>query len=159
MRIVKFFRVNQENGYMSNWWLCNFTIDGVSFNSVEQYMMWSKAKTFNDEVIASKIMQTSAMADIKRLGREVHNYDEKVWGSIREEVVYRGVLAKFSQNEDLKSKLLSFDKDSIFCECSPYDRIWGIGLSASNPSSNNQNEWRGRNLLGKCIGRARKELN
>ena len=46
---------------------------------MEQYMIYKKAITFNDFSIAAKILNTSNVADIKALGREVKNYNEIVW--------------------------------------------------------------------------------
>ena len=127
-KIVKFFKRNERNGYMSNWWLADFKINGQVFDSVEQYMMWRKAMLFNDTYNANKILEETNPALIKKYGRAVKGFVASEWVAIREEVVYQGCLAKFSQNEDLKQKLLSYDIDSIFVECSPYDRIWGIQL-------------------------------
>lgn len=126
--LVKFFSVDEENGYMSNWWISNFVVNGMIFNCVEQYMMWRKAMLFGDIEVASN------------------------WDAIKESVVYTGCHAKFSQNAELREKLLSFDEDSIFVECSPNDSIWGIGLDASNTDSDDMSKWRGSNLLGMCIG-------
>lgn len=47
-------------------------------------------------------------------------------------IIYEGLLAKFSQNEFLKSRLLD-TKNSILAECAVKDRIWGIGLSLTDP--------------------------
>lgn len=157
-KIVKFFKRNERNGYMSNWWLADFEINGQVFDSVEQYMMWRKAMLFNDTYNANKILEETNPALIKKYGRAVKGFVGSEWDAIREEVVYQGCLAKFSQNEDLKQKLLSYDVDSIFVECSPYDRVWGIGLKASDSRSDNIETWEGQNLLGKCLSRVRKEL-
>lgn len=44
-------------------------------------------------------------------------------------------------------------------EASPFDRIWGIGLAATNPKANNRKTWRGRNLLGQILTQVREELD
>lgn len=157
-KIVKFFRVNEKNGFLSNWWASEFAICNVYFSCVEQYMMWRKAMLFGDINTANKILEDKSPANMKKYGRMVKNYVDSEWIEIREEVVYEGCLAKFSQNEELRDKLLSFDVDSIFVECSPCDRIWGIGISANDSRSNDTSQWEGQNLLGKCISRVRKEL-
>ena len=46
----------------------------------------------------------------------------------------------------------------LLVEASPRDRLWGIGLGASNPKAQNPAEWRGKNLLGKCLTEVRDKL-
>ena len=48
------------------------------------------------------------------------------------DVVVKGNIAKFSQNEKLLDFLLSTD-DKILVEASPKDTVWGIGLDESSP--------------------------
>lgn len=48
------------------------------------------------------------------------------------DVVVKGNIAKFSQNEKPLDFLLSTD-DKILVEASPKDTVWGIGLDESSP--------------------------
>lgn len=157
MNIICFHNPDEENGYLSNWYLSDFVIGGINFSSMEQYMMYSKARIFKDEEIAKKILLTSDVAQIKALGRQVSNYDESTWNGIRQIIVYEGLLAKFNQNDDLKAKLKSTG-DSILAECAVKDSIWGIGLSMKDPNRLNKNEWKGKNLLGYALMMAREHL-
>lgn len=59
----------------------------------------------------------------------------------------RGNTAKFTQNEKQNAYLQSTN-DKINVEASSRDRIWGIGMGASNPDATNQAKWKGLNLLG-----------
>lgn len=43
-------------------------------------------------------------------------------------------------------------------EASPYDRIWGIGLAASNPKALDRKMWRGTNWLGQALTEVREEI-
>lgn len=72
--------------------------------------------------------------------------------------VYTGNLLKFSQNEELKQKLLDTE-NKILVEASPYDKIWGIGLSVSDKDFYNPILWKGENLLGKILMKVRNTLN
>lgn len=65
---------------------------------------------------------------------------------------------KFTQNNELKSKLLKFDESCIFAECAVHDKVWGIGLSMNDPNRFNTSSWKGQNLLGKAIEQVRDEL-
>lgn len=46
---------------------------------------------------------------------------------MNDEVTRRGLLAKFSQNDQLRRMLL-FTGDSLIAECSGKERIWGNGM-------------------------------
>lgn len=73
MEIICFHNPEEENGYLSNWYLSDFSIDGIKFSSMEQYMMYQKASCFHDEEIANKILHTDNVARIKQMGRAVKN--------------------------------------------------------------------------------------
>ena len=64
MKIICFHNPEEENGYLSNWYPSEFCIDEIHFTSMEQYMMYKKAMLFHDMGIASKILQTSDVAEI-----------------------------------------------------------------------------------------------
>lgn len=81
-------------------------------------MMYQKAICFHDKEIAAQILQTNDVAQIKALGRNVSGYDDNYWSGIRQIVVYKGLLAKFSQNEDLKKLLLSTKEGIVGRMCS-----------------------------------------
>ena len=157
MNIICFHNPDEENGYLSNWYLSPFTFDEVSFSSMEQYMMYRKALTFGDDKVASDILITSDVAKIKALGRLVSGYDESSWNGIRQIVVYEGLLAKFSQNPELKVQLKSTG-DAILAECAVKDKIWGIGLSMHDPNRFDRRKWQGQNLLGYTLMMVRERL-
>ena len=73
MNVICFHNPDEENGYLSNWYLSHFTVNGIYFSSMEQFMMYQKACHFHDEEIANDILHTDNVAEIKKLGRKVHN--------------------------------------------------------------------------------------
>ena len=157
MRIVCFHNPNEENGYLSNWYSSKFTVNDVDFSSMEQYMMYKKAVCFGDKDMANKILATDDVAEIKAFGRLVANYNESYWNGVRQIVVFEGLTAKFSQNEDLKAKLKATD-NSILAECAVKDRIWGIGLSMNDLDRFQIDKWKGQNLLGYALMMVRERL-
>ena len=142
---------------MSNWYPSEFTVNDVDFSSMEQYMMYKKAVCFGDKDMANKILATDDVAKIKAFGRLVANYNESYWNGVRQIVVFEGLTAKFSQNEDLKTKLKATD-NSILAECAVKDRIWGIGLSMNDPDRLKIDKWKGQNLLGYALMMVRERL-
>lgn len=156
--IICFHNPDEINGYLSNWFLSDFTKNDITFSSMEQYMMYQKAKLFQDNDIASKILQTSDAGKIKALGRSVKNYDDTIWNGTRQIIVYEGLLEKFRQNEQLRKKLIETGY-AILAECAVQDKIWGIGLSMKNEKRFDMTQWKGQNLLGFSIMIVRKALS
>lgn len=157
MKIVCFHNPNEENGYLSNWYPSTFTAGGITFSSMEQYMMYQKAVCFHDVAIAEKILSTQDVAEIKALGRLVSNYEESLWNGVRQIIIFEGLLAKFSQNVDLK-KQLKATGDATLAECAVRDRIWGIGLSMKDLDRLDKAKWNGQNLLGYALMLVRDRL-
>lgn len=156
-KVICFHNPDEINGYLSNWYLSEFNINGIKYSSMEQYMMYQKAICFNDKETSQKILQTDNVGKIKALGREVKNYNDTVWNGLRQIVVYDGLLEKFRQNNELREKLLKTNMD-ILAECAVADKIWGIGLSMKDEQRFDMNCWRGQNLLGFTLMRVRDVL-
>lgn len=135
-------------GIFSNWHLCSFTVDGITFNCGEQYMMFKKAVIMNDLETAELIMKEKNPRKQKKLGRQVKNYNESLWDNVRYNIVKEGLRQKFIQNPRLKEYLMSF-RDHEIVEASPYDSIWGIGFSEED-ALGNVDKW-GKNLLGNIL--------
>lgn len=157
MKVICFHNPNEDNGYLSNWYLSQFTLGKIKFSSMEQFMMYQKAMCFRDDDIAMKILNAEDASSIKELGRQVAGYNENYWNGIRQIMVYEGLLAKFSQNENLKQQLLG-TKNAILAECAVKDHIWGIGLSMNNPDRFDRGKWQGQNLLGYTLMMVRDKL-
>lgn len=141
----------------SQWYPCKFEVDGKTYNCAEQYMMHQKAVLMDDMERAEIIMALDEPREMKQQGRYVENFDKKIWDKCCQDVVEKGNMAKFSQNEELKERLLrTFPRTLV--EASPMDRIWGIGLAKEDHRAWNKQTWRGRNLLGEVLTRVRDNL-
>lgn len=132
---------------LSQWYPCQFEVDGVQYNCAEQFMMAEKARLFGDTEVLEKILAATDQKTIKDLGRKVRGFDEDKWNKEKVNIVISGNIAKFSQNWKLK-KYLIWTGDKILAEASPYDTIWGIGLKATDERATDITQWRGENLLG-----------
>lgn len=166
-----FWRPQDAYGWASQWHKSPFTaplsaaIPHASstphaFPTAEHWMMACKAALFSDTTTLELILDentkpNTSPKDIKALGRRISPFDEETWVAHREEIVYRGNLYKFGQDEELKKTLL--DTGSlILVEASPYDRIWGIGFKEDNAMGKKE-RW-GLNLLGQALMRVREEF-
>lgn len=146
-----------EASPFSQWYRCSFVVDGQAFNCAEQFMMHGKAKLFGDAEIAAKILAADHPKQHKALGRKVRDFDDVTWRGAREAIVAAGSRAKFTQNAELRALLLA-TAGTMLVEASPYDRIWGIGLAATDARAQDPKQWRGQNLLGKILTALRDEL-
>ena len=152
-----FYLSDKDNGYLSNWYISYFEIDGRVYSSTEQFMMYCKARLFQDHEIASEIMKTDDLGAIKGLGRLVRNFKTPIWDICRQLVLEEGLRAKFSQNVELRQQLLATG-DTILAECSKKDKIWGIGIDIDDPKRFDMASWDGESLLGRSLMKIRKEL-
>ena len=134
MTVICFHNNNEENGYLSNWYPSTFTHNGITFSSMEQYMMYRKALSFGDEKVATQILATDNAAEIKALGRLVSGYEESLWERLKD------------------------TGNAFLAECAVNDRIWGIGLSMRDPSRLDRAKWQGQNLLGYALMMVREKL-
>jgi ribA/ribD-fused uncharacterized protein len=141
----------------SQWWQSPFTVDGVEYKTAEHWMMAKKALLFGDQETLVKILLCKSPAEAKKLGREVKNYQDKLWLENRYEIVKEGNFHKFSQNYDLKTFLLNTN-ERVIVEASPVDPIWGIGMASDDKDINNPKQWKGLNLLGFALMEVRDQL-
>ncbi|MGN1165021.1 MAG: TIGR02452 family protein [Lachnospiraceae bacterium] len=155
---VFFWHEYEKDGEFSNWYTTTFNVDGVRYHNVEQYIMAQKAKLFHDGKIYIQILNTKDPKSCKALGRKVHSFDPEIWDVHKIRIVMDGNRAKFAQNPDLMDKLL-WTGNAILAEASPYDKIWGIGLSREEAIKMQADEWPGENLLGKVLMQLRKEFS
>jgi ribA/ribD-fused uncharacterized protein len=144
-------------GCLSQWWPASFSIEGLDFATAEHYMMWRKARLFRDEDVAGQILAARQPNEAKALGRRVRGFDQATWEAHRFDIVVAGSTAKFGQHPDLR-EFLQATGDRVLVEASPHDRIWGIGLAAGDERAADPAQWRGLNLLGFAILRARAVL-
>ena len=152
-----FWRQTEQNGYMSNWYHSPFNIGLHTFPTSEHYMMWGKAILMGDLVSTERILAATSPAQVKKLGQQVSPWNEELWLGERLRIMYEACLAKFETHADLRDQLIATG-NSILVEASPMDRIWGIGMSETNPNARDPTKWKGLNLLGLVLMRVRDVL-
>jgi len=152
---IYFWKPYEKYGCFSQWYRSDFTVENNTFNCCEQYMMYQKALLFNDYRTAQLILKEKLPKKQKNLGRRVKNFDEKVWNKCKGKIVFKANIYKFCSNMKLKAILLTTKNEEI-CEASPFDSIWGIGISQKDAESGIP--YKGENLLGKCLENLRRNL-
>lgn len=155
--MIVFHDADKDFGFLSNWYLSEFFADGISFSSVEQYLMYQKAVRFNDLAMAEAILKANDPAQVKAYGRQIHNFNETVWNGCRSIILYRALLCKFSQNVELRKHLLETG-DKILVEGTASDVIFANGLKRNDPDQCDMSKWKGQNLLGFALMEVRREL-
>jgi ribA/ribD-fused uncharacterized protein len=138
----------------SQWYPSPFTVDDITYNTAEHWMMAQKALLFGDRSNFEKIIAAGNPAEAKKLGRQVLGYDDQAWNENKFEIVKLGNIHKFNQHPGFASYLLATE-DRVLVEASPVDAIWGIGLAADSKDIDNLYAWRGQNLLGFALMEAR----
>lgn len=145
------------SGIYSQWFLADMVIDGITFNSCEQYMMYRKAMLFEDKQVAQQILREKNPKEQKKWGRQIKNFDKSIWEQNCLSIVYKGNLAKFTQNQKLQEELLDTE-DRFLVEASPLDTIWGIGMAENDEGVDNPLNWKGLNLLGQALTLVKNQL-
>ena len=120
-------------------------IDGVQYPTSEHY--FQSQKLIGTPYVAY-ICQLKTPRQAFELTRQpqVVQWIRKDWLSIKDDVMYCGLVYKFLQHSDLRSRLLSTGNRKLV-EHSPHDSYWGDGADG-----------KGLNRLGELLMRVRKWL-
>lgn len=157
-----------------------FEYKGITFSSAGQFVLYSKAKLFGDELTAQKVMNmndnemvekflTGHLAaqtittnkaktmlwekyvnSMKDSAEQVISYNDSIWKSTLPSVVGVSVREKFTQNEDLKESLIAC-KRKLMVFATPTDKLLGVGLNKEEVLKTPEADWPGQNLLGKTL--------
>lgn len=133
----------------------SFRIDHNIFPTAEHWMMYAKARMFEDPESAEAVLAAQTPLVAKRIGRSVKNFDAALWSNRAMVIVAIGSLAKYTQNPTLLAPLLNTGERPLL-EASPYDRIWGIGINEKDLAAGRP--WTGRNQLGQVLMAVRHHL-
>lgn len=143
-------------GPLSQWASSPFTINGIRYKTAEAYMMWFKDQVFGGK-LEQQILAAEHPADAKRLGRSIEGFNPKIWNAVAKQGVFRGNMAKFTQNPGYLARLMETG-DTEIVEASPTDTVWGIGLDEHDPARLDKANWRGTNWLGEVLMEVRETL-
>ena len=94
---------------------------------------------YSDSEWFKKIVSTKSPWDVAKMGRDRSHVLRHDWESVKDSIMSKGLLQKFSTHTDIKEILLSTG-DNYIVENSPIDYYWGCGEDKS-----------GKNMLGKLL--------
>lgn len=155
--ILFFFSKEPENKEFSNFYETNFKLDGVDYKSAEHAFEAVKAKTFGDEDSFAKILKAKSAQSAKSFGNKVKDFKEDLWKEKQDEVMKSILRAKFTQNLELRKKLLD-SADKRLANADSRDKYWGIGTSANTEMAKDPKKWKGENKLGNMLEELRTEI-
>ena len=107
-----------EYRFLSNFYERQVTIDGLTFENTEAAFHSYKRPSRREEFVGLTAKEA------KRLGRSVTLRDD--WEEIKNNVMYAVCMAKFTQHEDLKQKLLATGDATLIEGNYWYDTYWGV---------------------------------
>lgn len=135
--------INEFRGqyyFLSNFYSANVEWNGIKYLNNEAAFQSAKTLDLNVRQKFANLNPSTA----KRKGRHIQLRHD--WEKVKYEIMYEIVRAKFTQNEDLKLKLLSTGEEYLEEGNSWGDRIWGTVNG------------KGQNNLGKILMRVRNEI-
>ncbi len=138
-KVIKFLGKKHP---LSNFYESPFRIGSFIWPTNEHWYQANKSSDFYERI---DILMADTPSEAKQMGREVE-YLRSNWEQKRLMYMWKGLHAKFTQNEDVKLYLLNTE-DAELLENNPYDYFWGIGK-----------DYTGKNMLGKMLMKLRKEL-
>ena len=145
--LIRFYHGDDiDFGFMSNFSLHSlvalnpFTGEVDEYRTAEHRFQAMKATTPDDH---EHVRCSGRPHEAKRRGRHIDltaGWGDS-YGDLCYYVMFETVLLKFIQNDDARMSLLATGQ-KILWEDAPHDDIWGIRAG---------NDYRGKNLLGRCL--------
>lgn len=139
--VIKFYKTNETYGFLNNFKKAKMFVYDRWWKNVESAYQAQKT-IITDEY--DKIWLADTPRQARDLGQLVTMRPD--WDKVKVSVMEECVLAKFTQNHDLREKLLA-TKDAELIEDSPIDWFWGCGKDGT-----------GQNQLGEALMRVRNKL-
>ena len=103
VQVIRFYMKGpKETAFLSNFYPSPFTVNGIQYKSNEHFFQSAKAL---DPTEALWVRDAPDALESKRRGRKVRLRPD--WDTVKLDVMAEGIWAKFTQNPDLKAKLLA----------------------------------------------------
>jgi len=141
---IYFYSTREEYGCFSNFSPHGFVLDNLYWSTSEHYF---QAQKFVGTVHLEDIRLVKTPKDAARMGRERIRPLRSDWEQVKDDIMRKAVLCKFTTHIDIKEILLSTGSEELV-ENSPIDYYWGCGQDGT-----------GKNMLGIILMETRDALN
>lgn len=142
---------------LSNHFPSTFTLDGQQFKSMEQFLVFRRAKLSGKQSMIHRALSASNPVKAKAVLNALKNDHQKEWDEEVKTIVLEGLRAKFSQNNILRNFLCATGQRELG-EAS-LNKRWGIGMTLDNPEVLDSSKWNtSGNLLGQSLMKIRQEF-
>ena len=140
---MKIDRFRGQYGFLSNFWEVPVTYNGLTYGSNEAAFQAQKCMTEAEKIPFTDMRPSRA----KKEGRQVCLRPD--WETVKIGIMEEIVRAKFTQNEDLKWRLIRTGDAELEEGNTWHDTCWGVDAKTGA----------GQNHLGKILMKVRKELS
>lgn len=134
------------HAYLSNLHRCSFRINGQLFDSNEKAYQFSRAMHLKAPEVAQKVLSAKTSKDCKKESYFVESNAD--WDNTKRAIMKMIVQEKFSQNTDLKDKLLR--TGTVLLVEGTIDSYWGAGVTFGSKTPKD-GKWTGRNEMGAIL--------
>jgi ribA/ribD-fused uncharacterized protein len=141
--VIYFYSTTGEHGCFSNFYRCPVEIEGKTWPTTEHYF---QAQKFAGTALVGQVRRARTPSEAARLGRSRKHPLRPDWEQVKDDVMRKAVLAKFTQHADLRAILLGTG-EAVLVEHTENDSYWADGGDGS-----------GKNRLGHILMSVRAEL-
>jgi ribA/ribD-fused uncharacterized protein len=144
--MIKFHKIKEPHGHMSNFYPSNIHIKGLGICKTSEHLYQSIKYIHNPKRMLEIFNAISPWATAK-LGRDPSFPIRSDWETVKDDAMRYTIIMKYQQNQDIAELLLNTG-DSILVEHAPHgDRYWGNGGDGT-----------GKNMLGIILQEVRQVL-
>lgn len=144
-KVIAFSSNSRTYQEFSNFFPAKTTVDGKEYATNEHWYQSQKFVGADDEY-ADEVRRVDTAQKAKKMGGSRQHPLRKDFEQAKEDIMYAGLVAKFSQHARLKKLLLDTGKTPLV-ENAPWDGYWGSGRNGQ-----------GKNRMGALLEKLRAEL-
>lgn len=135
--------------FLSNFYNCSVKFNGITYGHSEGAFQAQKTLNENQRLEISKMTAGQSKRYCGRKGPITLRED---WEQVKDNIMYEIVKEKFSQNSDIRDKLLATGDIELIEGTTWHDNYWG------NCTCDKCANIEGKNMLGKILMKVRSEL-